>query len=90
MDFQAVIGEAVQVHMRGQGAVDERARAHEALVVLQDAIQLVKVLRKHAGLLRQGTHRGCPHPSLPWQSPEAQAACMGEAAVLATWPINVV
>ena len=90
MDLQAIIGEAVQVHMRGEGAVDERAFAHEALVVLQDAIQLVKVLRKHAILLRRGAHRGRQYPSLPRQSPEAQVACVGEAAVLATWPENVV
>ena len=71
MDLQAIVGEAVQIDMCGQGAVNEQALAHELLVILQDAIQLVKVLHAQASLLRQDAHRWHPQSSLPWQSPVA-------------------
>ena len=44
MDLQAVSGKTCQVDMAWQGLVNVWTLAHEALVLLQDAIQLVKVL----------------------------------------------
>ena len=86
MDLEAIVGEAIQIHVRGQGAVDERALAHEALVVLQDAIQLVKVLHQvfsallNAGCTTVGTLAYDVHalPSADVQN--HRLLVMGEAA----------
>ena len=48
MDLQALSREACQVCMRRQAAVYACTVAHEELVVLQDGIQLVKVLTTHS------------------------------------------
>ena len=44
MDLQAVSGKPCQMDMARQGFVNVGTLTHEALVLLQDAIQLVKVL----------------------------------------------